>query len=69
LQTLKDLLEERRSKYQNADLRIPISSADMSENDVADLVVRELHNFIDENPPAWKMAKSKAQAEGLDWVK
>jgi shikimate kinase len=69
LQTLKDILEERRSKYQNADVRIEISSADMSENDVADLVVRELHNFIDENPPAWKMAKSKAQAEGLDWVK
>jgi shikimate kinase len=67
LQTLKDLLEERKEKYKNADLRIKVT-ADMSEVAVADTVIRELHNFIDENPPAWKLAKSKAQSEGLDWV-
>ena len=67
LQTLKNLLEERKDKYAQADVRIPIK-ADMGEAEVADAVIRELHDFIDENPPAWKLAKAKAQAEGLDWV-
>lgn len=67
LQTLKDLLETRKEKYGNADLRIEVS-ATMDESEVADTVIRELHHFIDENPPAWKIAKQKAQAEGLDWV-
>jgi shikimate kinase len=67
LQTLKDLMEKRREKYAQADVRIEITK-DMKETDVADLVVKELHNFIDDNPPAWKTAKAKAQAEGLDWV-
>jgi shikimate kinase len=34
----------------------------------ADAVVRALHDFIDDNPPAWKVAKAKAQSDGLDWV-
>mmetsp|Transcript_47675 Transcript_47675/g.144150 ORF Transcript_47675/g.144150 Transcript_47675/m.144150 type:complete len:169 (-) Transcript_47675:230-736(-) len=67
LQKLKDLLEERKEKYAQADIKIEVTE-DMDENTVADLVVRELHDFIDENPPAWKKAKAKAQAEGLDWV-
>ena len=67
LQTLKDLLETRKEKYGNADLRIEIA-ANMDETEVADTVIRELHHFIDANPPAWKIAKQKAQAEGLDWV-
>ena len=67
LQTLKNLLEERKDKYKNADLRIEVT-ADMDEMSVADTVIRELHDFIDDNPPAWKLAKTKAQAEGLDWV-
>jgi shikimate kinase len=67
LQTLRDLLESRKERYQNADLRIAVS-ADMDETAVADTVIRELHNFIDSNPPAWKLAKQKAQSEGLDWV-
>jgi shikimate kinase len=67
LQTLKDLLETRKEKYGNADLRIEVS-ASMDETEVADTVIRELHHFIDVNPPAWKIAKQKAQAEGLDWV-
>jgi shikimate kinase len=67
LQTLRDLLESRKERYQNADLRIAVT-ADMDEGAVADTVIRELHDFIDSNPPAWKLAKQKAQAEGLDWV-
>jgi shikimate kinase len=67
LQTLSDLLEARKDKYRNADLRIEVT-ADMDENAVADTVIRELHNFIDSNPPAWKLAKQKAKAEGLDWI-
>jgi shikimate kinase len=68
LQKLKDLLAEREDKYSQADIRIKVTE-DMDTEHVADLAIRELHNFIDENPPAWKLAKSKAQAEGLDWVK
>ncbi|KAL3786407.1 hypothetical protein HJC23_002964 [Cyclotella cryptica] len=34
----------------------------------ADVVIRALHDFIDENPPAWKMAKATAQADGIDWL-
>jgi shikimate kinase len=68
LKTLQDLLEERRDKYSQADVRIEVTE-EMDEDDVADSIVKDLHNFIDENPPAWKLAKLKAQAEGLDWVK
>ena len=67
LQKLKDLLKERLEKYSQADVRIKIAE-DMDESAVADKIIRELHDFIDENPPAWKLAKAKAQAEGLDWV-
>jgi shikimate kinase len=68
LQTLKTLLEERIERYSQADLRIEVT-ADMDEEAVATTVVRELHEFIDNNPPAWKLAKAKAQTEGLDWLK
>lgn len=67
LQKLKDLLEERKEKYAQSDLRIEITE-DMDEEEVANRIVFELHNFIDDNPPAWKLAKAKAQSEGLDWV-
>jgi shikimate kinase len=68
LQKLKDLLSARKDKYSQADVRIEVGE-DMDEAAVADMVIRELHRLIDENPPAWKIAKAKAQAEGLDWVK
>jgi shikimate kinase len=68
LQKLKDLLEERKDKYCQADVTIEVT-ADMDEAAVADAIVRELHDFIDDNPPAWKQAKLKAQSEGMDWVK
>ena len=41
----------------------------MDEDMVASQIVRDLHDYIDENPPSWKLAKLKAQEEGLDWVK
>jgi shikimate kinase len=68
LQTLKNLLEERKSKYSQADLCIEITE-EMNEEEVAAKIVFELHNYIDENPPAWKLAQQKAKNEGLDWVK
>jgi len=68
LQKLKDLLEQRRSKYSQADLTVDVTE-ELDAEGVADKVVRELHDFIDDNPPAWKLAKLKAQSEGLDWVK
>ena len=44
---------------------------EICEDDVngsVDKVLKALHEFIDENPPSWQVAKAKAQAEGLDWV-
>lgn len=67
LQTLKDLLEERKEKYAQADVRIEITE-DMDGEEVSNRIIFDLHNFIDDNPPAWKLAKAKAQSEGLDWV-
>ena len=67
LETLKDLLKERIDKYEQADIRIEVTE-DMDEEKVADEVIEMMHDFIDDNPPAWKQAKAKAQAEGLDWV-
>ncbi len=67
LETMKNLMEERKERYGQADITIEIT-AEMNEDDVADTVVKEIHDFIDDNPPAWKKAKAKAQAEGLDWV-
>lgn len=67
LETLKKLVESRKNSYKNADLRIEVT-AEMDVNTTADTIIRELHHFIDTNPPAWKLAKQKAQAEGLDWV-
>lgn len=67
LETLKQLLEKRKELYAQADVRIEVTE-DMDAEKVAESVVEALHNFIDDNPPAWKMAKAKAQSEGLDWV-
>jgi shikimate kinase len=67
LQKLKDILEERKDKYSQADVRVEVT-ADMDEAAVAEQIVRDLHDFIDDNPPGWKLAKVKAQSEGLDWV-
>jgi len=67
LKTLTEILDSRLARYEQADVRVKVTE-DMDEESVADLVVKEIHNFIDENPPAWKKAKAKAQEEGLDWV-
>jgi len=67
LQKFQDLMDTRGSLYAQADVRIEVTE-DMTEEDVADVVIRELHDFIDDNPPAWKQAKAKAQEDGLDWV-
>jgi len=67
LQKLKDLLEERKGKYGQADVTVKVSE-DMDPDAVADKLVKDMHDFIDDNPPAWKLAKQKARSEGLDWV-
>ncbi|KAL7492070.1 hypothetical protein ACHAWT_001403 [Skeletonema menzelii] len=67
LETLKTLMEERKERYEQADVTVEIEEG-MSVEDVADKCVRALHDFIDDNPPAWKQAKAKAAADGLDWV-
>lgn len=68
LQTLNSLLDERLDKYQQADVHIEIDGS-MDPDAVANAIIRQLHDFLDDNPPGWKLAKQKAQAEGLDWVK
>lgn len=67
LETLQKLTEERKERYEAADVTVEIEEG-MSVDDVADKCIRALHDFIDDNPPAWKQAKAKAQADGLDWV-
>jgi len=67
LQSIKDLLEQRKARYSQADVHVEVKK-EMDIDQTADMVIRMLHDFIDENPPAWKIAKAKAQEEGLDWV-
>ena len=67
LETLKQIWKDRKSLYEQADVRIEATES-MTEHDVADAVLRAVHEFIDKNPPAWQKAKAKAQTEGLDWV-
>ena len=67
LATLKELTEKRRGKYEQADVTIEVEDG-MDVEAVTDRCIRMLHDFIDDNPPAWKQAKEKAQADGLDWV-
>lgn len=67
LDILIELTKERKEKYEQADVTIDIT-ADMNVQDTADKCIRVLHDFIDDNPPAWKKAKAKAQADGLNWV-
>ncbi|KAL3777779.1 hypothetical protein HJC23_008896 [Cyclotella cryptica] len=67
LSRLKELMAERKQKYEQADVTVEVHES-MDVAGAADAVIRALHDFIDENPPAWKMAKAKAQADGLDWV-
>jgi shikimate kinase len=68
LGTLERLMAERLDKYQQADVQVAIDAA-MDEDEVANTIIRQLHDFLDDNPPAWQLAKIKAQTEGLDWVK
>lgn len=67
METLKTLMKERSDKYEQADVHVEIDG-DMDVSGAADAIIRALHDFIDENPPAYKTAKAKAQADGLDWV-
>ena len=67
LETLKKLTEERKERYQQADVTVEVT-ADMGVEKAADKCIRALHDFIDDNPPAWKQAAAKAKADGLDWV-
>ena len=67
LATLIELTNERKEKYEQADVTIDVT-ADMNVQDTADKCIRVLHDFIDDNPPAWKKAKAKARADGLNWV-
>lgn len=67
LATLQQLMEERKAKYEQADVHVEVS-ADMDLATTADMCIRALHDFIDENPPAYQQAKAKAAADGLDWV-
>jgi shikimate kinase len=69
LQTIQNLLEQRQSMYMNADVRVQVTDINETEDSVADRVVKDIHDYSDDHPPAWKQAKVKAQAEGLDWVR
>lgn len=66
-ETVEKILAERKELYSQADVHVRIDRH-IKEDEMTDLVIRCLHDYIDDNPPAWKVAKAKAQAEGLDWV-
>jgi len=68
LKTMTNLLEERKAKYGQADVKIEVEEEE-SEEDTAEKVIKAVHDFIDDNPAAWKVAKAKAQSDGLDWIK
>lgn len=67
LETLRELMEHRKVKYEQADVHVEIGEG-LDVNGVADKIIKALHEFIDDNPPAYKSAKAKAQSDGLDWV-
>jgi len=67
LETINKLMESREGRYKQADVCIEVTD-DMDVNATVEMIVRSVHDFIDDNPPAWKKAKAKAQADGLDWV-
>lgn len=67
LETLKELVAARKERYEQADVTVEVTE-EMDVQQAADKCIRALHDFIDDNPPAWKQAKAKAQADGLDWV-
>jgi len=60
LETLQKLSEQRKPRYSQADVTITVTE-DMDEDTVAEVAIRELHNFIDDNPPGWKLAKWQNQ--------
>ncbi len=62
LETLKKLLNDRRNRYEQADVHVTVTEA-MTEQETVDAVCRAVHEFIDKNPPAWQ--KAKAQSAGL----
>ncbi|KAL3762170.1 hypothetical protein ACHAWU_000634 [Discostella pseudostelligera] len=67
IQKLTTLISERRTKYEQADVIVDIKSH-MDIQTTADAVIKSLHDFIDENPPAYVKAREKARSEGIDWV-
>ena len=67
IQKLTSLITERRTKYEQADVIVDIHP-NMSIQHAADAVIKKLHDFIDENPPAYVKAREKARSEGIDWV-
>lgn len=67
LGTLRSLLEERKERYEQADVTVEVKEG-MDVQAAVDACIRALHDFIDDNPPAWKQAAAKAKADGLDWV-
>ena len=67
IQKLSTLITERRTKYEQADVIVDIQP-NMNIQTTADAVIKSLHDFIDENPPAYVKAREKARSEGIDWV-
>merc|ERR1719343_1187608 len=63
LTTLKQLTAQRKERYEQADVIVEVKE-EMDIRAVVDACIRTLHDFIDDNPPAWKQAKAKAQSDG-----
>ncbi|CAM9301385.1 unnamed protein product [Discosporangium mesarthrocarpum] len=64
---LEEILETRRSMYEQADVRVELES-DEDVLDVTLKVITRVLEFIDSNPPKWQEWKQKAQQQGIDWA-
>lgn len=63
LETIENLLNERIELYSNADVRIVIDDMNETTEMISNRVIRDIHNFIDTHPPAWKLAQQKQQEQ------
>jgi shikimate kinase len=61
LETIQNLLNERIELYQNADVHIVVDDMNETTEMISNRVIRDIHDFIDTHPPAWKVAQEQQQ--------
>lgn len=59
LEKIQQILQDRIELYQNADVRIAIDDMNETTEMISNRVIRDIHDFIDTHPPAWKVAQNQ----------